>query len=110
VKPALGGTLDWSYAKRTSLHFSNANTVGRRDISDILRQYAPVLNRAGKWEYRCTSSLVLGSPEGRHIITSAQGFRQGNPMGPLKFLSGDTLNARRPHIYLIPDRPGCLMD
>jgi hypothetical protein len=31
---------------------------------------------------------VLGSPEGRHIIISAQGVRQADPMGPLMLSLG----------------------
>jgi hypothetical protein len=89
VERALKGSLDRPYTHLTSLDFSNAfNTVDRRDIAEGLRQYAPILYRAGRWAYGCTSSLVLGSPEGRHIITSAQGVRQGDPMGPLMFSLG----------------------
>ncbi|GFZ44313.1 hypothetical protein JCM24511_02035 [Saitozyma sp. JCM 24511] len=58
------GTLDRPYTHLTSLDFSNAfNTVNRRDIAEGLRQYAPVLYRAGRWAYGCTSSLVLSSPD-----------------------------------------------
>jgi hypothetical protein len=89
VERALEGTLDRPYTHLTSLDFSNAfNTVDRRDIAEGLRQYAPILYRAGRWAYGCNSSLVLGSPEGRHIIHSAQGVRQGDPMGPLMFSLG----------------------
>jgi hypothetical protein len=64
VERALEGTLDRPYTHLTSLDFSNAfNTVDRRDIAEGLRHYAPVLYRAGRWTYGCTSSLVLGSPE-----------------------------------------------
>jgi hypothetical protein len=89
VERALDGTLDRSYSHLTSLDFSNAfNTVDRRDTAEVLRQYAPVLYRAGRWAYDCTSSLSLSSPEGIQNITSAQGVRQGDPMGPLMFSLG----------------------
>jgi hypothetical protein len=56
------------------------------------------------WAYGCTSSLVLGSPEGRHIITSAQGVRQGDPMGPLMFSLGIRSLLRDLATTLGPDR------
>jgi hypothetical protein len=105
VERALEGTLDQPYTHLTSLDFSNAfNTVERRDIAEGLRQYAPVLYRAGRWAYGCTSSLVLGSPEGRHIIHSAQGVRQGDPMGPLMFSLGIRSLLRDLASALGPDR------
>jgi hypothetical protein len=105
VERALDGTLDRPYTHLTSLDFSNAfNTVDRRDIAEGLRQYAPILYRAGRWAYGCTSSLVLGSPEGRHIIISAQGVRQGDPMGPLMFSLGIRSLLRDLASTLGPDR------
>jgi hypothetical protein len=60
-------------------YFSKAfNTVDRRDIAEGLGQYARVLYRDGRWAYRCTSRLVLSSPNGGNTITSAQGVREGH--------------------------------
>jgi hypothetical protein len=81
VERALVGALDRLYTRLNLLDFGNAfNIVDRRVIAEQLRQYASVFYRAGRWAYGCTFSLALGSPEGRHIITSAQGVRQGDPM------------------------------
>jgi hypothetical protein len=89
VERALEGTLDRPCTHLTSLNFSNAfNTVDRRDIAEGLRQYAPILYRDGRRAYGCTSSLVLGSSEGRHILTLAQGVRRGDRMRPLMFSLG----------------------
>jgi hypothetical protein len=107
VERALEGTLDRPYTHLFSPRstFSNAfNTVDRRDIAKGLRQYAPILYRAGRWAYGRTSSLVLGSPEGRHTITSAQGVRQGEPMGPLMFSLGIRSLLRDVASPLGPDR------
>jgi hypothetical protein len=105
VDRALEGSLDGPYTHLTSLDFSNAfNTVDRRDIAEGLRQHAPSLYRAGRWAYVCTSSLVLGSPEGRHIINSAQGVWQGDPMGSLMFSLGIPSLLRDLASALGPDR------
>jgi hypothetical protein len=48
----------------------------------------PFYTGTGRWAGGCTSSLVLSSPEGRHIITSAQAVREGDAMGPLMFSLG----------------------
>ncbi|GFZ44392.1 hypothetical protein JCM24511_02114 [Saitozyma sp. JCM 24511] len=81
VNRTLDGTL--------SLDFSNVfNTADKLDIAEGLRQHAPVLHRTGRLAHASTSSLVLSPPEGGHIITSAQGVRQGDPMGPLMISLG----------------------
>jgi hypothetical protein len=112
VERAVEGTLDRPYTHLTSLDFSNAfNTVDRKDIAEGLRQYAPILYQPGRWAYGCTSSLVLGSPEGRHIINSAQGHHQlgtgrpkGGPDGTAHVLARYTLCTQRSGIYPWPRR------
>jgi hypothetical protein len=54
---------------------------------------------SGRWAYGSTSSLVLSSLEGRHSIISAQGVRQGNLMGPLKFSLGIRSLLKRPGFH-----------
>jgi hypothetical protein len=52
-------------AHLTLLDFSNAfNTVDRRDIAQGLRQYAPVLYRAGGWHTTAVPVLCSARPSG----------------------------------------------
>lgn len=82
VDGAVEGTLHQQHTHLTSISFSNAfNVVDRRGIAEGLRRLPPV-SRDGRWAYGCPL-IVLGSPGGRHIITSAQGARQEDSMGPL---------------------------
>jgi hypothetical protein len=106
VERDLDSTLARPYTHVTSLDFSNAfNTVGRRDIAEGLRQYAPVLYLADRWAYGSTSSLVLSSPVGKHIITSAQAVRQGDTMGLLIFPLGGSETSLLPSARTSPSWP-----
>jgi hypothetical protein len=82
VERALSGTLPLRYSHLVSLDFSNAfNTANRTLIVSALKDYAPALYRLAKWAYNDASDLVIGD----HILKSAQGVRQGDPLGPLLF-------------------------
>jgi hypothetical protein len=78
------------YTHVTSLDFSNAfNTLDRSDLAKAVKQHAPGLYRFAKWAYDKPSDLVVGGG-GSEIthIASAQGVRQGDPLGPLLFSIG----------------------
>jgi hypothetical protein len=59
--------------------------VDQREISSRLRRFAPSLYRAQKSAYGTWSNLVLVSRETgtTYSLSSAQGVRQGDPLGPL---------------------------
>ena len=82
VDRALVGSLPTRYQYLISLDCANAfNTIDRADIASSLRKHAPTLYRLAKWAYNNTSDLLVGD----NIIKSAQGVRQGDPLGPLLF-------------------------
>lgn len=82
VERALAGTLPTRYFHLVSLDFANAfNTANRSLIVSALKEHAPALYRLAKWAYNNASDLVIGD----HILKSAQGVRQGDPLGPLLF-------------------------
>lgn len=125
---ALDDSLDQSFIHLTSLDFSNAfNTVDRREIASGLRRFAPSLYRAGRWAYGTPSDLVLVSRETgtTYNLSSAQGVRQGDPLGPLMFSLGirallnDLSTSLGPHrlilaylddIYILSNDPNALED
>ena len=47
--------------------------------------HAPDLYRMAKWLYNSASTLVTKSERGLETISSSQGVRQGDPLGPLLF-------------------------
>ena len=80
VQRALDDSLGRSFSTLTMLDFTNAfNTADRIDIAASLREFCPSLYRTAKWAYNAASDLVLG----QHILQSATGVRQGDPLGPL---------------------------
>ena len=88
---ALEGSLGRPFTHLISLDFKNAfNTLDRRDIAQGLHQHAPSLYRAGRWAYGKPADLVMVSSTSSltPTISSAQGVRQGDPLGPLLFSLG----------------------
>jgi len=82
VERGLEGRLPQRYTHLVSLDFSNAfNTADRLDIAAALKAHAPGIYRLAKWAYNDSSDLLIGD----HILQSAQGVRQGDPLGPLLF-------------------------
>lgn len=74
VERTLDSTVDRPYTY-TSIDFSKAfNTVDRRDITEGLRQYTPVLYRAGRWHKAVLPSSCSARPRGdtpspRHSVS-----------------------------------------
>ena len=90
LEQALSDDLPLPYTHVTSLDFSNAfNSISRASVAAGLLHHAPSLFRAGKWAYNKPSQLVvLGEDRQPTILTSSEGVRQGDPLGPLFFSVG----------------------
>lgn len=89
VERAVEGSTAQGFTHLTSLDFSNAfNTVDRKDIAAAVRSHAPPLFRLAKWAYNQPSQLIFSAQHGNGPpprLLSAQGVRQGDPLGPLFF-------------------------
>ena len=68
------------------LDFKNAfNAVKRSSLAVALRAHAPQYYRLAAWAYNDRSPLVMRYGDDLEIIPSAEGVRQGDPLGPLLF-------------------------
>jgi len=83
LQEAITGPNTSKVQKIASLDLSNAfNTIGRTAIATAVAKYAPTFYRAAKWAYNKPSILVTLNGQ---ILASAEGVRQGDPLGPLLF-------------------------
>ena len=68
------------------LDFKNAfNAVKRSSLAAALRAHAPRYYRLVAWAYNEHSPLVMRCDEDLEIISSAEGVRQGDPLGPFLY-------------------------
>jgi hypothetical protein len=96
VEKAVGKELPESYTHLAMLDFSNAfNSIDRCDIATGIGKHAQPFFRAAKWAYGTRSALILNKDGKVLKLTSSQGVRQGDPLGPLFFSIGlrDTLSS-----------------
>jgi hypothetical protein len=80
---AIEGPNQHGYSSICSLDFENAfNTVDRVAMAAAIARFAPTFYRAARWAYDRPSILVTARG---HLLVSASGVRQGDPLGPLYF-------------------------
>ena len=83
IEEAIQGPNRSKYRSLASLDLSNAfNSIERSSIATTVAKYAPSFYRAASWAYNSPSILVTTSGA---TLASAEGVRQGDPLGPLLF-------------------------
>jgi hypothetical protein len=106
IQRAVDGTIEGiDFTHVLSLDLKNAfNTLDRGDLAKAIKRFSPGLCKMAKWAYNEPSQLVLSGQGGdRHILRSAQGVRQGDPLGPLLFSIGIRSVLEDLGVYLGPD-------
>jgi hypothetical protein len=82
LRHAIDGDLK-GYTHVCSADFKNAfNSVSRVAVSAATLTYAPEFYKPAKWAYNEPSALVMYDGT---VVTSSEGVRQGDPLGPLLF-------------------------
>lgn len=80
---AIEGSNSSNFTTITAIDLSNAfNSGARGSIAAAVAKYAPTFYRATAWAYNSPSILVT---ESGATLASAEGVRQGDPLGPLLF-------------------------
>ena len=89
VQQRLDGVQEGDTTTMYSLDSINAfNTMSREAIARAVRTYAPKFFKMAKWIYNSTAPLVVGRGEQQTVLESAEGVRQGDPLGPFLFSLG----------------------
>lgn len=81
------GTSHPDHLQVTSLDFSNAfNSISRTAVANGVWNHARILHKAARWAYATPSALLIaGENDSYRTILSAEGVRQGDPLGPALF-------------------------
>ena len=89
VQQILDGVQEGDTTTMYSLDSTNAfNTMSRKAIAAAVKAFAPKFFRLAKWAYDTPAPLVVGVGEEQTVLESAEGVRQGDPLGPFLFSLG----------------------
>jgi hypothetical protein len=83
LEEAISGPNRAKMVNLASIDLKNAyNSTSRKAIAAAIAKFAPTFSRAATWAYNSPSLLIT---EGLEALASAEGVRQGDPLGPLFF-------------------------